>query len=262
MHCSNRFQAQAWARWEAGLQGGAAPVVDSVVERFRGPNEERAENMLEAATRLFGEEGFHAVSTRKIAAAAGVSEGTLFNYFSSKNELISAILARIYSELTEQASEILRHTFDTRERLQLLAENHIRVMSRDNALFMRLIQSYMNVDIRGYTDIAGSVLHQLNLSYAWVFDFAVREGLERGEVSPDINLPALRDLFFGGLEYCNRSLFLHDRFDQLPERVHSIVEPLWQSMRADRAVPRPDVLTEACERLEAAAARLEQLAGP
>jgi TetR/AcrR family fatty acid metabolism transcriptional regulator len=243
-----------------GLVRREVLVAESPAEKFRGRNEERADSVLEAATRLFGEEGFHAVSTRKIAAAAGVSEGTLFNYFSSKNELISAILARIYSELTEKASEILRCTLDTRERLQLLAENHIRVMSRDNALFMRLIQSYMNVDIRGYTDIAGSMLHELNLSYAWVFDFAVREGLKRGELRPDINLSALRDLFFGGLEYCNRSLFLHDCFDEMPQRVHSVVEPLWQSMRAERAAPQPDALSEACERLEAAAARLERLA--
>ncbi|WP_187276646.1 TetR/AcrR family transcriptional regulator [Parahaliea maris] len=236
-------------------------MTESIVERLRGRNEERAENILRAATELFGEEGFHAVSTRKIAAAAGVSEGTLFNYFSSKNELISAILARIYEELTEKANGILRSHFATRERLQLLAENHIQVMSRDNALFMRLIQSYMNVDIRGYTEIAGSVLHELNLSYAWVFDFAVREGMERGEVRADANLPALRDLFFGGLEYCNRSLFLHDAFAEMPGRVHSIVEPLWQSMCADPASSPPaDAMTRACERLEAAAERLEQLA--
>ncbi|MBN7797940.1 TetR/AcrR family transcriptional regulator [Parahaliea mediterranea] len=236
-------------------------MTETTTARFRGRSEERADNILEAATRLFGEEGFHAVSTRKIAAAAGVSEGTLFNYFSSKNELISGILARIYEELTERAVDGLRRRVDTRERLQFLAENHIQVMSRDNALFMRLIQSYMNVDIRGYTEIAGSVLHQLNLSYAWVFDFSVREGIERGEVRADINLSALRDLFFGGLEYCNRSLFLHDSFDQLPARAGSIVEPLWQSMRAGQtASTEPAELAHTCRRLEAVAARLEQLA--
>lgn len=235
-------------------------MTEATTARFRGRSEERADKILEAATCLFGEEGFHAVSTRKIAAAAGVSEGTLFNYFSSKNELISAILARIYEELTERAVEGLRRLVDTRERLQFLAENHIRMMSRDNALFMRLIQSYMNVDIRGYTEIAGSVLHELNLSYAWVFDFTLREGIERGEVRADINLSALRDLFFGGLEYCNRSLFLHERFDELPARVGSIVEPLWQSMRAGRtADSEPAGLEQTCRRLETVAARLERL---
>ncbi len=221
---------------------------------------QREADILDAAIHLFGEQGFDRVTTRKIAASAGISEGTLFNYFSSKNELMRAILERIYEELRANASEILRTELDTRTRLQLLAENHLQVMSRDNALFMRMIQAYMNIDLAGYTSIRGSVLHKLNLSYAWVFDTAVQEARQRGEIRADINLSALRDLFFGGLEYLSRSLFLHEAFEQMSERVSSVVEPLWQSM-LPAGPTEPDRLEQACERIEAAAARLEQQAG-
>ena len=233
------------------------PLADKPLSR----TEQRESDILEAAIYLFGEEGFHSVTTRKIAARAGVSEGTLFNYFSSKNELMRAILGRIYAELTENATVILREVLDSRERLQRLAENHITVMSRDNALFMRMIQAYMNVDLRGYSEIEGSVLHKLNLSYAWVFDVAVKEAAERGEVRRDINLSALRDLFFGGLEYASRTLFLHDRFDIMSERVASIVEPLWQSMQPERPVSSTTDIDAACRRIEAAARKLEKAAG-
>lgn len=237
-------------------------MTDTATRPARESGDKRVERILDAATRLFGEADYHGVSTRKIAAAADVSEGTLFNCFSSKSELISAILRRIYRELTDNASEGLRRILGTRERLQFLAESHIRMMSRDNALFMRLIHSYMNVDLSGYNKLGESVLKELNQSYAWVFDFTVREGIERGELREDINIPALRDLFFGGLEYCNRSLFLHESFDQLPERVESIVEPLWQSMQVPGpAAQAPADLSRACRRIEAAAERLEQLAG-
>ena len=216
--------------------------------------------ILDAATFLFAEEGFQSVTTRKIAARAGVSEGTLFNYFGSKAELMAAILGRIYQELTENATAILREELDSRRRLQRLAENHLTVMSRDNALFMRMIQSYMNVDLKGYTQIEGSVLHKLNLSYAWVFDVTVREAMERGEIRTDVNLSAVRDLFFGGLEYGSRTLFLHHAFDRMAERVHSLVEPIWQSMLpATPAAPAPD-LEAACRRVEAAAKKLEKAA--
>jgi AcrR family transcriptional regulator len=222
--------------------------------------EQRERDILEAAIDLFGEEGFHDVSTRKIAARAGVSEGTLFNYFSSKNELMRAILGRIYEELTNNASVILRDELDSRKRLQLLAENHITVMSRDNALFMRMIQAYMNVDLGGYTKIRDSVLHKMNLSYAWVFDVTVKEAVARGEVREDVNLSALRDLFFGGLEYASRTLFLHDAFGEMSQRVATVVEPLWQSMLSN-APSAPDKLEQACRRIEAAASKLEKTAG-
>ncbi len=235
-------------------------MTDVAAQRPLSRSAQREADILEAATHLFGEQGFHSVTTRKIAASAGISEGTLFNYFSSKNELMRAILERIYEELRENASAILREELDSRTRLQLLAENHIQVMSRDNALFMRMIQAYMNVDLGGYTRIRGSVLHKLNLSYAWVFDTAVQEAQQRGEVRDDLNLSALRDLFFGGLEYLSRTLFLHAAFDQMSERVSSVVEPLWQSMQA-LSPALPDRLEQACERVEAVARQLEQQAG-
>lgn len=220
----------------------------------------RATEILNSAMQLFADEGYHAVSTRKIAAKAGVSEGTIFNHFGAKQGLMRALLESIYGELKENASDILKNEIATKPRLQALALNHIRVMSRDNALFMRLIQSYMNVDISGYTDIAGSVLHEMNLSYAWVFDFAVKEGIERGELREDINISALRDLFFGGLEYGSRSMFLHNAFDQCEERVASLIEPIWLSMQISQDMDRDEVrLSKTCQRLEDVADRLESL---
>ncbi len=223
--------------------------------------EQREADILNAAVQLFSEEGYDAVTTRKIAARAGVSEGTLFNYFGAKHELMRGVLAEIYRELTDNGREILREVLDTRERLQALAENHVRVMSRDNALFQRMIQSYMNRDIAGYTDIRGSVLHEMNLSYAWLFDFTVKEGIARDEIRADVNISALRDLFFGGLEYGSRTLFLHDAFDKLPERVASLLDPLWRSMQplsANVAAESPARLGDVCDRLESLVERLEQ----
>jgi len=52
----------------------------------------RRQQIIEAAARLFAEKGFHRATTRDIADAADVSEGTLYNYFSSKDELLMAIM--------------------------------------------------------------------------------------------------------------------------------------------------------------------------
>ena len=41
---------------------------------------------------------------------------------------------------------------DTRQRLQLLAQNHVRALIENNALMIRLIQVYLSVDLSYYTD--------------------------------------------------------------------------------------------------------------
>src|SRR5512147_1631665 len=56
---------------------------------------QRVEHILDAAARLFAEHGFHRTTTKDIAQAADVSEGTLYNYFENKNDLLFSILERL-----------------------------------------------------------------------------------------------------------------------------------------------------------------------
>jgi AcrR family transcriptional regulator len=52
----------------------------------------RREQILEAATRVFAEKGFRRATTREVAREAGVSEGTIYNYFEDKDALLMAIM--------------------------------------------------------------------------------------------------------------------------------------------------------------------------
>lgn len=229
--------------------------------------EQRRAAMLKAAVQLFTEEGFHASSTRKIAARAGVSEGTLFNYFGSKNDLLLAILDDFYEDLESSARAGIENIMDTRERLQFVAENHVRALVANNALMLRLIQVYLGVDLSYYTDYRKTHLHALNYRYTRVFDGIVREGMQRGYLDPELNLRALRDLFFGGLEYGMRTVLGRPGGRDFKSHIHAIVEPLWQSMQVAGSENRADAsplakrLEQACERLEQAAGALEQANG-
>jgi AcrR family transcriptional regulator len=52
----------------------------------------RREQILGAATRVFAEKGFSRATTREVAREAGVSEGTIYNYFEDKEALLMAIM--------------------------------------------------------------------------------------------------------------------------------------------------------------------------
>jgi TetR/AcrR family fatty acid metabolism transcriptional regulator len=236
--------------------------------RPRARLEQREADIIEAATRLFASDGFHATSTRRIAAAAGVSEGTVFNYFNTKNALLLAILDDFYARLTETAREGVEKVMGTRERLLFLATNHLRQLLDNQALMIRLIQVYLSVDINYYTDYRNTHIHQLNYQYTRIFDGVVREGIERGDLDPGLSLPAFRDLFFGGLEYGMRTLLGKDNTANVATYVEQIVDPLWIGMLAPDsrdhadgdALEMENRIEKACRRLERAARRLEQAA--
>lgn len=69
-------------------------------ERERNPARSRAA-ILDAAERLFAEQGFEATSLGAVGAAAGVSRGTPGYFFGSKAELYQAVLDRCFAEVRE-----------------------------------------------------------------------------------------------------------------------------------------------------------------
>ncbi len=58
---------------------------------------ERTPQILDAAMAVFARLGFHKARMDDIAQDAGVSKGTLYLYFKSKDDLIAAILRRIFA---------------------------------------------------------------------------------------------------------------------------------------------------------------------
>ncbi len=91
----------------------------------------RREQILDAATTVFAEKGFHRATIKDIARQAGIADGTIYTYFASKTEVLLGILHRL-NESSERAqhfasgSEQDIRTFFTayvRQRISLLWPN-------------------------------------------------------------------------------------------------------------------------------------------
>jgi AcrR family transcriptional regulator len=61
----------------------------------------RRNQILDAATRVFAEKGFHRATIKDIARVAGIADGTMYTYFPSKTDVLSGILHRL-NETTER----------------------------------------------------------------------------------------------------------------------------------------------------------------
>lgn len=81
---------------------------------------EKQQKILDAALKLFAERGFHGTSTAEIAKTAEVATGTVFHYFSTKEELINCLYLHIKESMLNEVSDNYDENKPLKENLKAL----------------------------------------------------------------------------------------------------------------------------------------------
>jgi len=109
----------------------------------------RSEHILDAAANLFAERGFHRTTTRDIAEAANVAEGTLYNYFASKDDLLMGIMRKLSDSLESTDRGETGIPDDAREYLHSLMHDRAGFMKENTAMLQALLSEILaNADLR------------------------------------------------------------------------------------------------------------------
>jgi AcrR family transcriptional regulator len=90
-----------------------------------GPGGRRAQ-IVAAAARFFADHGYHTVGMRDIAEAVGMRGASLYNHFSSKEEILYAIALKMTKEPLEKHLPVLDAAGTPTTRLRALIRTHIR----------------------------------------------------------------------------------------------------------------------------------------
>jgi len=72
----------------------------------------RRREILEAARKVFGAQGYEGATLDEVAREAEFAKGTLYSYFDSKAELFTALVQFEFTELTDRAKEALNEEKD------------------------------------------------------------------------------------------------------------------------------------------------------
>lgn len=139
----------------------------------------RPQELLEAALDLFVEKGLAATRAEEVAHRAGVSKGTLYLYYPSKDELFKAV---VRSHLIDaiSAGDELADQFEgsTSELLRLLAETWwTKVGSSKAAGLLLLIMS----EARAFPDMAQFYLDEVVAPSHTLLSRVIERGIRRGE---------------------------------------------------------------------------------
>jgi AcrR family transcriptional regulator len=89
---------------------------------------------MEAAARLFADQGFHAVGIDDIGSAAGISGPGVYRHFPSKAALLEALCDRVMTRMLEGAREISAQHPDPHTALEHLVDLHVAFAVQERAL--------------------------------------------------------------------------------------------------------------------------------
>jgi TetR/AcrR family transcriptional regulator len=150
------------------------------------PRSDIRQRVVRAARGRFLAEGVDGASLRTIAREAGTNVGMVFYYFPTKDDLFLAVVEKVYGKLLSDLAVALGAGGKTRDRLVRVfvrlgeASAHelevIRLVAREALLSSERFRRLLARAQRGHIKMLLETL---------------AEGVERGEVDPEVSLPLL-----------------------------------------------------------------------
>jgi AcrR family transcriptional regulator len=133
--------------------------------------------LLDAAAQAFAEHGYHQTPIDSVSELAGVAKGTVYNYFSSKDEVLRALVHEA-CELATDAAAAIPDPAPTETRLQAFVEGNLRWARRHKPLALLFARQLLTGDPGIKALIAGAAAQCVEKVAA-----ILQAGVERGELA-------------------------------------------------------------------------------
>src|SRR5947208_3528470 len=106
----------------------------------------RRNQILDAATKVFAEKGFHPTTIKDIARAAGIADGTIYNYFENKTALMLGLLDRMNESDRREVDLSKFSEGDFRSFMKAYLRHRLMVIKADNFELFRVVVSEIMVN--------------------------------------------------------------------------------------------------------------------
>lgn len=119
-----------------------ATRADAIPTQVKDPNlvERRRRQIAAAAARLFVEKGFHKTTTRQIARAADISIGSLYEYFTTKEDILYIVCDFIHTEMERGVATAMADASGGRDALAKVIREYFMVCHRMSDFILMIYQ--------------------------------------------------------------------------------------------------------------------------
>lgn len=188
--------------------------------------------ILKAAENIFAQKGFHAATVSDIARKAKVSEGTIYEYFSSKEELLFSIPAQTIQQYLDKNLEILEHIQGAAGKLRFLIHRHLGLYA-DNPDYANVVM----LILKGNRNFLKTSAYKIVRSSAKTTIQVIEEGIQNEEFRGDIQPYLVRAMIWGTIEHLVTRKSLLGKPQDLLDLADDIVNTILKGIQTPRKEP-------------------------
>lgn len=153
------------------------------------------DRILESAIKIIGQRGFHVAKVKDIAGDAGVADGTIYNYFNNKEDILITIFRVKLEEYVKKALFELSGGIPADEKIKILVKYHIKVMT-ENPYLANVFQIELRQPMK---EVRVKVRKHLR-DYFKLIENVIEDGIKDKIFSADLDVYLAREMFFGSLD--------------------------------------------------------------
>ena len=197
---------------------------------FENIPEEKRRRILAVAIGEFANKGFDNANINVIASKAGVSVGSLYKYFNTKQDLFLTAVHHGISILEDTIGPLSQADMDVREKLEQI----IRAVQTSSRQLGDLIKLYNEMTSENNAELVRRISQDMETVSAAVYTKMIRqaqeEGLIRGDIDPRMFAYLLDNLFMN-LQFSYACGYYQERFkiyagDDILSRDDFVVEQM------------------------------------
>lgn len=147
-----------------------------------------------AALDVLREHGYEAMTIERVAERAGISKGSVYNYFRNKQELVTFVFERVIEPAVQEGERIVGEPVGAREKLEAMLRMWFDYFSRHRSLFDFLFRE------PAVRELCLSSRRSKNNLAIERFEGILRQGIEEGVFRPH-DVLAVAEMLLGAVNF-------------------------------------------------------------
>lgn len=180
-------------------------------EVFERIPQKRRDKIIDMAVREFAKKGFDSANINQIAKAAGISVGSIYKYFNTKEDLFLTCVLSGVKTLESVLGEVIARPGDLFSKMERI----VRIIQLHSREQRNLIILYNEMTSESNAGLTWKLAAEMEALSARVYTDLIREAQEKGAVRKDIS-PELFAFFldnlFMMLQFSYACTYYRDRF--------------------------------------------------